>query len=957
MSEIKGKSALLTGAGILGVALLLLGSISDFTIHLDQMMRKKTDLSLAEASAQYTAIFENRIQRQLSILEVAARNIELNGGITADSAKQAAETAQDDVYFDVVYIIDAQGVGHYQEITFSVTDKLFFQQAMQGHNAVSLPIVSKLTQENTLVLAVPVRKKDAVEGVLFGCYNLDRPGALALNTAFENSGCGFVTTKDGIVVLKSDTAKQFWEGDNLWELFHRSKLIEYSQEELEQSLVTKQSGNFAFLYQGQKNYAHFRKTALDGWYTFVLSTPKMIAEETKEFTTLVLLLGFRIFSTCMLVLLLVLWQRRQHNRKMQDAAQRIDQDTRQIQSQQRELSLGEKRFQLAIGLSGGSIFEYDVNHRRYNYFENTEQLLGCSSVALLAWLARQPDSICDRRFPHALHSIYYKDDWETVDEAYRRLYQDGRAEYQARLVRLDGNTVWCAVNLLLMHSEDKKPLYIFGHLSDINDIKRSNEQLQYQASIDPMTGLLNKLAVKEAINRSLSEDVTASGALLMLDIDNFKGVNDTLGHIFGDSVLIEAAGKLQKVMKKSDILGRIGGDEFVAYLPAVGSREEVVLAADRVCSAFHLNYTGEHNDYKISCSVGIAFTDKDSCHDYDVLYACADAALYYAKAAGKDCYHVYTGEESAMHSAVGQQSAIELQAAGRMVSIRERIFELLYGAVDFVGGVNMVLSMLGQYYDAQRAYIFENTRDNRFTRNTYEWYGEGASSQILLLGRKPLTDGENYHYLNNFDSRGVFFCDDIAKLDAMTTNQLTEAGVRSLLQVAIMEDNHIRGFVGIDDCLSNRVFTSEEIETMVHVAKIIGVFVLRKRNNDEAYFANRDKVEALDRLPVSSYVIDGDFRLMYLNNATRDYIPNARVGDFCYEAIMRNDAPCNNCPVLGCAEEPCKRRIYNPIIGRDFLSTASHVNWSGMEDSTLICCQDITDTQEAIDETTVHSIN
>lgn len=157
-----------------------------------------------------------------------------------------------------------------------------------------------------------------------------------------------------------------------------------------------------------------------------------------------------------------------------------------------------------------------------------------------------------------------------------------------------------------------------------------------QAETDSLTGLLNyggiQLRVGEAVGRS-----QGVSALLFLDLDNFKAVNDTLGHQAGDRLLRKIAGVLRMQTREGDLQGRVGGDEFVLYLSGVGSRQAAENCAQRICEAVSRLSLSEHGVPTVSCSVGIAMVPEDG-QDYNTLVRTADLRAYQAKAQGKNRY-------------------------------------------------------------------------------------------------------------------------------------------------------------------------------------------------------------------------------------------------------------------------------------------------------------------------------
>lgn len=173
--------------------------------------------------------------------------------------------------------------------------------------------------------------------------------------------------------------------------------------------------------------------------------------------------------------------------------------------------------------------------------------------------------------------------------------------------------------------------------------------LDSKAHIDQLTGIMNKRSFEESVENALAHPYEGSGlALIILDVDNFKDVNDTLGHDAGDKVLADIGKVLRTVFRSDDYLGRLGGDEFcVGLRMSLISNEYchklVEKKCEELCKVFRNKYMGSNNDYKISVSIG-AVCSPEYGTDFRTLYKRADSALYISKRSGKDTYTIYSEE-------------------------------------------------------------------------------------------------------------------------------------------------------------------------------------------------------------------------------------------------------------------------------------------------------------------------
>lgn len=192
-------------------------------------------------------------------------------------------------------------------------------------------------------------------------------------------------------------------------------------------------------------------------------------------------------------------------------------------------------------------------------------------------------------------------------------------------------------------------LFIFIGLVIINNIiskvkeNENSRKLVDIANTDELTDLLNKAATEREIKQYIAEHPDEKGLMLVLDIDNFKKINDTMGHAFGDEVLHTFGIRLRAQFRVNDIVGRTGGDEFTVYVHDIKSREAIKHQADRIEGFFQNFQAGEYVKYSATASIGAAVYPDDA-NDFEGLYKAADQALYVAKKRGKNQLAFYGDE-------------------------------------------------------------------------------------------------------------------------------------------------------------------------------------------------------------------------------------------------------------------------------------------------------------------------
>lgn len=172
-------------------------------------------------------------------------------------------------------------------------------------------------------------------------------------------------------------------------------------------------------------------------------------------------------------------------------------------------------------------------------------------------------------------------------------------------------------------------------------LARANDKLRHLAHYDPLTGLANRTLLKDRSEVALAQAKRGGYdvAVITMDLDNFKTVNDTLGHAAGDEVLRLAASRLSQSMRDGDTIARTGGDEFVALVTRCASKAEGLRVAERLIEAFNEPLRGDNSHYRITISAGISFFPDDG-DDLETLVHSADAALYGAKRDGRNRFQV-----------------------------------------------------------------------------------------------------------------------------------------------------------------------------------------------------------------------------------------------------------------------------------------------------------------------------
>jgi len=295
---------------------------------------------------------------------------------------------------------------------------------------------------------------------------------------------------------------------------------------------------------------------------------------------------------------------------------------------ERELGVALRNQQVIFDAAGEGI-AFVRSGRIENANGALAQMLGVSR----AWLIGRP----------AADILTNADDWKRVLEITRTAAQRGEsANHEVMLRAPEGGatarSVWSQLTASLVGAEDESEAMILV-LTDITPLKQREEMAWHQANHDELTGLPNRRLLVENARRLLSVAMRRDrlAALMVLDLDGFKEVNDAFGHAYGDAMLRRVSMRMSMALREYDLIARIGGDEFVIVLPEIDDLDAARAVADKLIAAASDDFTTGERLAHMGASVGIAIFPSDG-QDFDSLLRRADAAMYQSKQAGKNRY-------------------------------------------------------------------------------------------------------------------------------------------------------------------------------------------------------------------------------------------------------------------------------------------------------------------------------
>ncbi len=304
-------------------------------------------------------------------------------------------------------------------------------------------------------------------------------------------------------------------------------------------------------------------------------------------------------------------------------------DITELKKTQNSLQKATEKYEILEEISNDILFEYDV----------ATDVLECS-YKLKKLLHRSP--VIDNAIEAITYSelVDHRDVPIILENVSNALAGKRTNIFDFRLKNDRGDDVWYTATFTTIYNHAGEATRFIGKLTNVDRIKREKTRLMAQAQTDPLTGFYNKISTGLKINEIIqSKEDLRPGALFLIDIDNFKTVNDTYGHVEGDHFLISVSSRLKNLFRTMDILGRVGGDEMVLFIDDINA-DTAAAKAKEVCRLFTEIHLEADENYKVSCSIGIAMWP-DNGGSYTELFTRADEAMYTAKSGGKNKYEFY----------------------------------------------------------------------------------------------------------------------------------------------------------------------------------------------------------------------------------------------------------------------------------------------------------------------------
>ena len=589
--------------------IFIAGALFNFNTSVKEAEKSKSCDFITEWTEQNARLVQYKIDKYYDILDYAAKFI---GKLPLDDEETKelldenfSEKATDFEYFR---IINKDGIA--AETGRDYSQEGYFQTCMAGNRGLSMN--GGTSYNNGVLLAVPVKDgngetKGVLCGVLFG----------SRLSVFKQTGKDikytslFITDKKGNCIISRNKDNTF--GSNIFaDLDVRELSVPLST--IEFRLRT--GITVPFDIDGDYGSKAAVMAPVKGFdlYVVTIVNKDYVLKSGKEYQKYVLLLTIKILLILSVLAGVYLYFQKE--------------DRVYIRNLNRQLTLNEETYRITAKDSDLCVFTYDVETELVQFLNDKYKDLGLDQAQL--------------SIPVLLKKIreINPETCSVIEELVRSIDSPEESQSRKVKVRAGGKMRYLQFNTTNLMDESGKVSRMVGSIEDITSLENNMLKLQKEAMTDLLTGALNRAAGTAKINRLLENapDEGCVHTFTIADLDNFKTLNDVLGHMWGDKALYEVVLTMQKHCRAKDVVCRLGGDEFVVFMPNM-PRQEAEESLQRLSAKLHINYEKDEKSVMISASMGIATTERAGV-TFQELYEEADRCLYQVKRTFKGSYHI-----------------------------------------------------------------------------------------------------------------------------------------------------------------------------------------------------------------------------------------------------------------------------------------------------------------------------
>ena len=507
-----------------------------------------------------------------------------------------------------------------------------------------------------------------------------------------------------------------------------------------------------------------------------------------------------------------------------------------------ELRLMEEQYSMLEEVTDEFPLEYDVAQRRFRvprkYRGNGQP--GTAGRRYMGYEEMLADICEEDRAAYA-----------RVLEAASRDVRTGSIDYRMNVAAAGEEPVyvWYRTIYRSIVGDNGQIIRIIGRSYDVSSDRRIQEELSEEAKRDPLTRLYNKVAASGEVERILKSEPEKQHVLFLIDIDNFKRINDTFGHTVGDTVITDIAGVMQSRFQETDVTARVGGDEFLALMRDA-TPEEAKARAAALGREARKKLIGDDAIVEVTLSIGMAVYGEDG-RDYETLFAMADRAMYATKREGKDHYSFAGKKQQEGAERERRRDRIEYAPESGQKVDKEFLnfaFSLLSHAKDINGSLNVLIEQIGKKYGLGFAMVFEYREEQQEMVLMNYWNRDGSrvEQQVFPQSVTVFREAE----IGRFVSAPTE--DILTEVPQLGAEKYHGTSIKNCGNVKFEFSGNRSGCLCVGSS-SAEGFSKEEAGMLSELARVVAVFVsLRSRQSDDQaeirHLQNQDMLTELYNL-------------------------------------------------------------------------------------------------------------
>lgn len=591
---------------LLAMLLVVVASVF-YGAYIHKTVEAETGDYLAELSNQSIRIIKERISNDSLYLEGISKSIgSQEKEIYADTIMDILERRTKTTRFTGLFVADVDGEVYSKNSVKedNVAEREYFQRAMEGK--VSVECVHDENGVHEMVTAVPILREGKVIGAMLGQYRMQELQELIDIDYFGGKGYVMIARPNGEILVRDKRDKSQGNGNfNDAVADDRNDITKEEVAQISEAMVSGGDGTLSFKNNKVAYFMNYASLGINDWYLLSIIPRDLINAKTLNIINATVFYGLSVLIILGVVAAWAFYSWNKNHRSIEQARMKIQSIYRTVPS--------------AI-----VSFVIDEECRVMNANAAFYHLLGCTEEEFV------------KRYDAKLINVLEKDERVKLNDL-----EEGMGSQEFCLRDATGKEKWIFANFDVQVIEGKRVAQ-----ASLVDTSRQREKLtkaEQSARMDSLTGLKNKRDIETEIEELLRKS-SGKGTCLIMDLDNFKQINDTFGHLEGDRVLQSLADSIRKIFRNDDFAGRIGGDEFLVYMKQASRKDLAAKKAEQLIKEFNSRLPDEARELGLSVSIGIALCPRDGT-SYLELYDKADKALYAAKNCGRNCWKFWDEQD------------------------------------------------------------------------------------------------------------------------------------------------------------------------------------------------------------------------------------------------------------------------------------------------------------------------